>query len=83
MHSASGKDLRTWSSSARLIRRTSPRQMLEDLFALDQMLVEVSMQLYNLSRRERSKMRAQNRRLHAAVRRHLPELIKRYRSQNT
>jgi hypothetical protein len=82
MHAVSGKSLHSLPSSARLIRRASPTQMLEDLFALDQMLVEVSMQLYNVNRRERSKMRAQNRRLHAAVRRHLPQLITRYRRQS-
>jgi hypothetical protein len=82
MHAVSGKGLHSWPSSARLICTVSPRQMLEDLFALDQMVVEVSMQLYNVNRRERSKMRAQNRRLHAAVRRHIPQLIKRYRRQS-
>jgi hypothetical protein len=56
-----------------------PKHLLENLLVLDRMLVEVSMQLYNVNRRERSRMRQQNRRLHATVRKHLPRLINRYR----
>lgn len=55
-----------------------PKKMLEDLFSLDRMLIEVSMQLYNVNGRERSRMRRQNRRLHAALRRHIPQLMTRY-----
>jgi hypothetical protein len=33
------------------------------------------MQLYNVDRRDRARMRRQNRRLHAAVRQHLPPLL--------
>ena len=51
-------------------------QPLDVLLALDRMVIEVSMQLYNVNRRERSRMRRQNRRLHAAVRKHLPRLLK-------
>ena len=58
-----------------------PKEMLDVLLALDRMLVEVSMRLYKVPRRERFTMRAQNRRLHAAVRRHLPRLLKPSRSQ--
>jgi hypothetical protein len=63
--------------------RTRPRQgsdakhELEVLLALDRVLVEVSMQLYNVDPRDRSKMRRQNRRLHAAVREHLPRRFRR------
>ena len=50
---------------------------LEVLFALDRMVVEVSMQLYNVDDRDRARMRRENRRLHAALRRHFPSLLKR------
>ena len=55
---------------------SEPGPMLDVLLALDQMLVEVSMHLYNVQDRDRSKIRLHNRRLHAAVRRHLPALLK-------
>lgn len=55
--------------------------MLDMLFALDQMLVEVSMRLYNVSRRDQFTMRRQNRRLHDVVRRHLPRLLNSSRNQ--
>jgi hypothetical protein len=50
--------------------------MMDVLLALDRMLVEVSMRIYNVPRRDRSTMRKQNRRLHDAVREHLPRLLK-------
>lgn len=53
-----------------------PAEMLDDLLALDRMLVEVSMRLYKVPLRQRFTMRAQNRRLHDAVRQHLPRLLK-------
>ena len=49
--------------------------MLDVLLALDRMLVEVSMRLYNVPRHDRLTMRKQNRHLHAAVRQHLPRLL--------
>ena len=52
-----------------------PRQMMDVLLALDRMLVEVSMRLYNLPRHEQSAMRKQNRHLHRAVREQLPHLL--------
>lgn len=58
-----------------------PRRMLEVLLALDRMVVEVSMHLYNVERQERSKIRHSNRRLHAAVRKQLPWLLKRSRNE--
>ena len=58
-----------------------PKEMLDVLLALDRMLVEVSMRLYKVPRRDRFTMRAQNRRLHDAVRQHLPRLLKPSRSQ--
>jgi len=63
------RSLRAHSSSTNL------DEMLETLFALDRSVVEVSMQLYSVGRRERQKMRSQNRRLHAAVRHQLPRLL--------
>ena len=54
---------------------TDAEQMLDLLLALDRMLVEVSMRLYNVPRRDRRTMRKQNRRLHAAVKQHLPRLL--------
>ena len=56
---------------------------LDVLFALDRMVVEVSMQLYNVNSRDRARMRRENRRLHAAVRQHLPVLLKRRRRANS
>jgi len=53
-----------------------PRPMLDVLLALDRMVVEVSMHLYNVDRRDRSNIRGSNRRLHAAVRKQLPRLLK-------
>jgi hypothetical protein len=53
-----------------------PRPMLDVLLALDRMVVEVSMHLYNVDHRDRSNIRGSNRRLHAAVRQHLPRLLK-------
>ena len=58
-----------------------PSQMLDVLLALDRMVVEVSMHLYNVKRQERSKIRHSNRRLHAAVRKQLPRLLKRSRNE--
>ena len=51
--------------------------MMDVLLALDRMLVEVSMRLYNLPRHEQLAMRKQNRHLHHTVRQHLPRLLKR------
>ena len=50
------------------IRGTDWDEMLETFLALDRVMVEVSMRLYKLPRRERSRLRGHNRRLHRAVR---------------
>lgn len=50
---------------------------LDVLFALDRMVVEVSMQLYDVDGRDRARMRRENRRLHATVRQHFSSLRKR------
>jgi hypothetical protein len=60
------------------VRRPSkPGELLEVLLALDRSVVEVSMQLYNLSQSDRRRMRSDNRRLHAFVRHQFPRLLKR------
>jgi hypothetical protein len=59
-----------------------PSQMLDVLLALDRMVVEVSMHLYNVERQDRSQIRHSNRRLHAAVRKQLPRLLKRSRNRD-
>lgn len=65
-----------------VLHQGNPRQMLDILLALDRMLVEVSMRLYNVPRHDRLTMRKQNRHLHAAVREHLPRLLKRSRRRS-
>lgn len=52
---------------------TVPNEMTDVLLALDRVLVEVSMDLYNLKGHDRRKMRAHNGRLHAALREHLSQ----------
>jgi hypothetical protein len=58
---------------------TGPREKLDVLLALDRMLIEVSMRLYNVSQSDQLTMRKHNQHLHNAVRAHLPRLIKRSR----
>ncbi len=58
-----------------VLHQGNPRQMLDILLALDRMLVEVP-------RHDRLTMRKQNRHLHAAVREHLPRLLKRSRRRS-
>lgn len=49
-----------------------PNRLLDVLLALDRMVVELSMNVYNVPSPDRFLMREQNRRLHAAVRESLP-----------
>lgn len=56
--------------------RSNAREMLEFLLALDRSVVEVSMRLYNVDPHDRGGMRRQNRQLHAAVRKGLPQFLK-------
>ncbi len=51
-----------------IARASDSGSMLEALLVLDRAMVEISMRLYNLPRRERSAMRGHHRRLHRAVR---------------
>jgi len=62
--------------------RIAPDQMLDALFALDCMVVELSMRVYNVSRRERFILRKQNRRLHDAFRKHLPRHMALFRTRS-
>jgi hypothetical protein len=49
--------------------RSNPNKALVDsLLALDRRIVERSLRIYNVPRRERIRIRAQNRRLHSVVR---------------
>lgn len=66
---------RNWQIS-RTEDATDPSRMLDVLLALDRMVVEVSMHLYNVAHRDRTRIRGNNRRLHAAVRKQLPRLLK-------
>ena len=47
-------------------------KVLDILLALDRMVVELSMRVYRVPRRDQSIMREHNRRLHAAVRERRP-----------
>src|SRR5438477_6784127 len=49
--------------------------MLIRLLALDRALVALSMGIYSIPRRQRFMMREQNRRLHHAIREHLPRFV--------
>jgi len=59
---------------SRLRKGVHLNTLLDNLLTLDRRLVELSMRLYKVPVRERSRMRAQNRRLHRAVRAHLRAL---------
>jgi len=60
------------------LAHTSAHSQVADLFlALDRILVEVSMDMYNLTGADRRKMRAHNGRVHRALREHLSQLRKR------
>jgi hypothetical protein len=50
-------------------------ELLNALLALDRTVVEVSMNLYKIPRRDRAAMREQQRWLHDAVRQRLPRLV--------
>jgi hypothetical protein len=56
------------------MRQSDHTKMLDTLLALDCVVVEVSMRVYDLSEADRLLMRKQNRRLHHLFRRHFPRL---------
>lgn len=60
-----------------LSSRHEPHHVLDLVLELDRMVVEFSMHVYNLPPRDRLLVRKQNRRLHDAVREHLPRLLDR------
>ncbi len=62
-------------SRSLLSHRGDPDGMLDILLALDRSMVEFSMGLYNVPRRDRALMREQNRRLHRALRNHPPSIV--------
>ena len=67
--------------SSQALSQRDPNEMLDVLLALHRMLFEVSMRIYNVPRHDRSTMRRQNRRLHAAVREQMPRLMQTSRSK--
>jgi len=68
---------RKWRKLQNQIRTQRDRKpIFDDLLTLDRMLVEVSMRPYNLAQQERFSVPVQNRRLHAAVKQHLPRLLR-------
>ena len=70
------QDERKWQECPdRVIQQRDLNKVLEILLALDQMVVERSMRLYNIRGRDRFIIREQNRRLHDAVRERLPRLV--------
>ena len=50
------------------------QNLLEVIRVLDRSVVEISMHIYGVPRRQRAKMREQHRRLHETIRGHLPRL---------
>jgi len=67
------------ASRRQLDHATAHREAADLFLALDRMLVEVSMNIYNLKGRARRDMRAHHGRLHAALREHLSDLRRRSR----
>jgi hypothetical protein len=63
-------------SHRQVLHKIDLDRMLEILSAFDRGVVELSMGLYNVSRHDRMLMRQQNRRLHRALRKCLPRLLK-------
>lgn len=64
------------TAQKRNVRGTIPdtNETIDLFLALDRALVEFSMKVYNVSTVDRCAMRAQNRRLHRAVRNSFPAL---------
>lgn len=60
---------------APMLQRAELDKLLEILSACDRGVVEFSMGLYNVPRRDRAMMRRQNRRLHLALKSYLPQLL--------
>jgi len=60
-----------------VLRQTGLERVLEILLAFDHGVMEFSMGLDNVPRRDRALMRRHNRRLHRALRKRLPRLLER------
>ncbi len=58
------------------IRPADVDQLLEVIRVLDRGVVEISMHIYQVPRRERALLREQHRRLHEAIRERLPDFVK-------
>jgi hypothetical protein len=58
-----------------ILRRDDLNTMLDTLLAFDRSLVEFSMHIYNVPRRDRVALREQNRRVQLALRERLPRLL--------
>jgi hypothetical protein len=56
-------------ASNRLIGKIRHKQLLDNVLALDRQVIEASMRTYGIPVRERLRMRAENRRLHRALKR--------------
>lgn len=76
MSSVTRRDATKVQNTKHSIQAGNPNLPLEILLALDRMVVEVSMHLYNVGSRDRSSMRCHNRRLHAAVKELFPRVPK-------
>ena len=69
-------DQRKWRKLRnQLMSERDVSKLLDTILALDRIVVELSMRIYNVPRRDRFVMRKQNRRLHNAVRQRLPRLL--------
>ena len=67
---------RRWHKLRRqLMRERDTNRLLDIMLALDRIVVEVSMRVYDVPRRDRLDMRKHNQRLHKAVRKSLPRLL--------
>ena len=67
--------LKRRKAGERVLHRVELQKMLDILSACDRGVMEFSMGLYNVSRRDRAIMRQQNRRLHRVLRKCLPQLL--------
>jgi hypothetical protein len=75
------QDQRKWRELRdQVTSETDRNKVLDIMLALDRMVVELSMRVYNIPRRDRFIMREQNRRLHDAVRERVPRLTEPSRS---
>ncbi len=62
-------------SRSRIVRASDVEKLLNTVRALDRTVVEISMHIYKVPRRDRAAMRERHRRLHDSVRERLPRLL--------